>query len=188
MPRRNERVYGHHGTTEERARAILKDGIQLSEQEWDWLGAGFYFWEDSPARAWNWCDERHPGQTACILDATISLQHCLNLADPDGVAILEPYFDLYVATYGESNVATLRETDRFRQLDCRIINYACERLRENEIEVHVVRGAFEEGSSIFDGGDGMPSSKLRKLSHVQLAVRNHQAIIDMRMETQRQGG
>jgi len=42
------RVIGHHGTTKESARAIVKDGnFGLSTNQYDWLGNGAYFLKKS---------------------------------------------------------------------------------------------------------------------------------------------
>lgn len=42
-------VCGYHGTTLARADAILENGqFQLSQNPWDWLGDGVYFWQDAP--------------------------------------------------------------------------------------------------------------------------------------------
>lgn len=82
LARRNQFVYGHHGTKKELAEAILATGFEQSERESDWLGFGVYFWEDSPARARLWGEQKFPDHPLCILDAKIALERCLNLAEP----------------------------------------------------------------------------------------------------------
>src|ERR1700761_2636245 len=86
VARRNDSVFAHHGTTKELAREILARGFTPSEREFDWLGFGVYFWEDSPARALMWAEQRYSSEAACVVDAEVSLEKCLNLGDPEGVA------------------------------------------------------------------------------------------------------
>ena len=51
-------VVGYHGCDVRVARKVisLKDSLHPSQNPWDWLGHGFYFWEDSPARARRWAE------------------------------------------------------------------------------------------------------------------------------------
>lgn len=49
-------VIGYHGCTKAFARKLMLEeaaieGWRPSENDWDWLGHGIYFWEHSPARA-----------------------------------------------------------------------------------------------------------------------------------------
>jgi hypothetical protein len=188
VARRNDSVYAHHGTTKELAKEILASGFRPSEQESDWLGFGVYFWEDSPARALMWAEENFPSQSVCVVDAEISLENCLNLADPEGIKKLKPFYGSYIASLGLEVAATLKSTAAGNhQLDCRVINYACERLRENGDPIHVVRNAYEEGEPIFQGGDGVAASQIHDLTHVQLAVRENCAILDLEVEELKEG-
>ena len=45
-------VYGYHGTTKDVALEIKRNGFRASENAYDWLGDGVYFWQDAPSRAW----------------------------------------------------------------------------------------------------------------------------------------
>ena len=51
-------VVGYHGCDDAVARKVisLKESLLPSQNPWDWLGHGFYFWEDSPARAVQWAE------------------------------------------------------------------------------------------------------------------------------------
>ena len=56
-------IVGYHGCSEDFARKLLlgKQPIgdwKPSENRWDWLGKGIYFWEHSPERALRWAQER----------------------------------------------------------------------------------------------------------------------------------
>ena len=52
-------VLGYHGCDLAVARKIImgQTSHRRSTNEYDWLGSGFYFWEDSPARALQWAKE-----------------------------------------------------------------------------------------------------------------------------------
>ncbi len=42
---------GFHGTTKEAVPHLLARDIRPSDQHFEWLGTGFYLWQDSPWRA-----------------------------------------------------------------------------------------------------------------------------------------
>jgi hypothetical protein len=183
VARRNDSTFAHHGTTKELATEILAKGFTPSKRESDWLGFGIYFWEDSPARALMWAEERYPSQAVCVVDAEVSLEKCLNLGDPEGVAKLRPFYRFYIAALGVELASTLKSTaSGNHQLDCRVINYACERLKEDGHPIHVVRSPFIEGEPIFRGDQGVASSRLHEQTHVQLAVREHCAILNIEID------
>jgi len=52
-------VLGYHGCDLALAQKIVSGEEKMwgSENPWDWLGHGTYFWEDSPARALHWAEE-----------------------------------------------------------------------------------------------------------------------------------
>jgi len=48
-------ILGYHGCDHRVAEKLLKgQPFQLSKNEYDWLGAGAYFWENDPVRAYQW--------------------------------------------------------------------------------------------------------------------------------------
>ena len=56
MSYRLEFVYGYHGCCKSVADSILSglDVLLSSDNDYDWLGTGIYFWEEAPARAYEW--------------------------------------------------------------------------------------------------------------------------------------
>lgn len=44
-------VIGFHGTSKQAVPHLLAGDIQESDQHFEWLGTGFYLWQDSPWRA-----------------------------------------------------------------------------------------------------------------------------------------
>jgi len=52
-------VLGFHGCDRETGeRLLLNQPFQPSENSYDWLGSGIYFWEANPDRAWEWAKQR----------------------------------------------------------------------------------------------------------------------------------
>ena len=59
----NEFVYGYHGCSRDVAEMLLsgKDvSLNSSENDYDWLGSGIYFWEEAPSKALR--KLRHPSR------------------------------------------------------------------------------------------------------------------------------
>jgi hypothetical protein len=38
-------VFGYHGTSREKANTILSEGFRVSDNDYDWLGKGVYFFQ-----------------------------------------------------------------------------------------------------------------------------------------------
>ena len=59
---------------------------QLSQNEYDWIGHGIYFWEFAPYRAWEWATQKY-GADAAVIEAEISIGHSIfSSEDEPGVA------------------------------------------------------------------------------------------------------
>jgi hypothetical protein len=141
-----------------------------------------YFFEDAPKLAEEWASMNHPGHETCVLEAEIALSHCLDLMDGVGSDLLEPFYGRYVQLLGDEAVANLQQpkNDAFGDLDCGVINLACETVEEDGVQVDVVRAGCRAGGAIY-GGDGAdePRSRFDLREHVQLAVRNNCAILSV---------
>ncbi len=49
-------IYGYHGTSQTKAASILINGFRASDNDYDWLGTGIYFFQDAPLRAKQWAN------------------------------------------------------------------------------------------------------------------------------------
>ena len=175
-------VVGYHGCDARVARKViaLKDSLRLSQNPWDWLGHGYYFWEDSPARAESWAVEeskrrgsniKHPA----VLGAVIDLGNCLNLADADALkqvkAAHQAYNNFCVAA-GTEKPANRGRDLRARYLDCAVMESLHQLRREQDKPAFdTVRGFFIEGQELYDGAG------FRELDHIQICVRSLDQII-----------
>ena len=57
---------------------IEREGFRLSQNDYDWLGDGVYFFQDGLFRAWQWARDRH-GDDAAVIGADIRLVDCMDL-------------------------------------------------------------------------------------------------------------
>jgi len=95
MERFERIIAGYHGCTEGFARELLLghlpiSGWRPSENRWDWLGRGVYFWEHAPACAVRWAQDRYRshGQAPAVIGAVIQLGRCFDLLDEAITSIL----------------------------------------------------------------------------------------------------
>jgi hypothetical protein len=64
-------VYGYHGTSRTKAMSILNNGFRVSDNDYDWLGTGIYFFQDAPARAGAWAKEQYPEDPIAVLNPAL---------------------------------------------------------------------------------------------------------------------
>ena len=171
MGHRLEFVYGFHGCRKPVAEALLsgRDVMLSSDNDYDWLGSGIYFWEEAPARAFLWA-RRKFGNDASVIGAKIRLGRCLNLMD---VQAYGPLRDTYEVLKASGRVLPVN-TPHYHRLDCLVINTAME-YAEKVVDrpYDTVRCPFAEGHPVF------PDSRLFDLSHIQIAVRRQEALEDL---------
>ncbi len=82
-------VIGFHSCDKEVGLKVLNGNEDLipSDNPWDWLGEGVYFWEQNPGRALEYAIEsstrkqfdKIPVKVPFVLGAIIELGNCLNL-------------------------------------------------------------------------------------------------------------
>ena len=182
MPRRPKNSLGplilYHGCDREISEAVLsgKETLQPSENDYDWLGPGIYFWVDSPDRALDWAKDRkkrRPQEMGdpSVLGAFAYPGNCLNLTD---YGVMDELALAYRAT---ETIFKTAETPLpvnsdcrngiylKRQLDCAVIQMVHELRRDQEEPPYdTVYGVFEEGSEVY------PGSGFKDKTHVQIAI------------------
>jgi hypothetical protein len=180
-------IFGFHGCDKQVADAVLTGGIKLSASEnaYDWLGRGIYFWEHGPMRALEWAQQQAKRKGSCIkepavLGAVIQLGNCFDLLDVRFTRELARSASRIIDTADELGIslprnqsASRRDYDWLkRHLDCFILNNSLPEIeRTLQTSFDTVRGVFQEGEPAFKGAG------LRLKSHIQIAVRNPTAII-----------
>jgi hypothetical protein len=166
-------VHGYHGCTADFATEIISGMRSVknwspSENEYDWLGRGIYFWEHGPARAQRWAATKVARTDAepAVVGAVIQLGRCLDLTDASNTVLLAESYRLLKESFDSVNKQLPRNGGRdlkARNLDCLVINYLLQQL-SGERSYQTVRCAFTEGEPIYDG------AMLFEETHVQVAV------------------
>src|SRR5690348_9943541 len=87
-------VLGYHGCSQQIAEQVLsgKTKLQPSQNDYDWLGHGIYFWEHNYQRALEWAREnkrRKGWKHIAVLGAIVNLNHCLNLLNSSNLVLLK---------------------------------------------------------------------------------------------------
>ena len=142
------------------------DEWRPSENEFDWLGRGIYFWEHSPERARQWA-----GDDGIVIGAVIQLGNCLDLTDLRDTELLRKSYATLETQYRRKGLKLPQNTGRElknRKLDCLVIDRLA---AASSGQVQTVRGAFEEGDAAF------PGAALKRETHIQIAVRELQCIL-----------
>lgn len=177
-------VYGFHGCDRSIAEKIINQKLTLknSKNEYDWLGNGMYFWENSPSRALEYAENlkenprqaKQPIKDPCVIGAIIHLGNCLDLLDYENLKILKAGFELLKATTDKlpKNIAIGKLNELMvRKLDCAVIQTIHQVRREESLrEFDSVRGVFWEGDELY------PNAGFREKDHIQLCVRNPNCI------------
>ena len=160
-------IYAFHGCERKIAEKVLAGecDLQASENKWDWLGSGVYFWENAPERAYMWAVQSGKKDPA-VVGAVINLGSCLNLMDKSSNRNL---YDAYRSLVSLSNkigktIPENRDNGHFR--DASVINMAHAIAEANGSPYDTVRAAFVEGAPVFDG------SAIRSDTHIQICVRD----------------
>ncbi len=172
-------IIAYHGCDESVLRRVLwhSEPLSQSENDYDWLGYGIYFWEFGPERALEWAFEqkkRNPKRIRkpAVLGAVIQLGNCFDLLDTRYTKTLAEAHEAFVDTRRQSNLAIPHNRGLLHDLDCSVINFALPRLESVAgVRFQSVRGCFQEGIPAFI------ESEIRMKSHVQVAVRDPDCIL-----------
>ena len=178
-------VLADHGCEKKVGEAILdgSDHVARSENVYDWLGHGAYFWENSGRRALSWAEflKKHPPapdkkiQEPFVIGAVIDLGNCLDLTDATSLKIVRAGYDEFVRTMNQAGAplpvneaAHGRDLDLVkRKLDCAVFNFVhALRDQQSEEPFDTVRGIFTEG------GERYPGGRIMAKTHVQICVRD----------------
>ena len=182
-------VLGFHGCDKHVADDLVagKTHLKISNNAYDWLGNGIYFWENNPQRALEYARllKANPGrckekiEIPDVVGAIIDLGHCLNLLDAKSIQVVEEAYESYVEALEGAGWPLPENQDPdgsgdllLRPLDCAVIQHL-HGLREEPPQdpaFDSVRGMFAEGARVY------PGAGFHKRSHIQIAVRNPNCI------------
>ena len=169
-------IYGFHGCDRAVADRVLAgaEGLLPSENEYDWLGPGIYFWENDPQRALEFAEQaaarssrasRGKIKDPAVIGAVINLGQCLNLLSAKHVEELK---GAYAISRANPKVAALTNDEKHfgaRYLDCAVVQTLHEYRRESGLRPYdSVRSVFWEGEPIY------VSAGIHDRNHIQVCV------------------
>lgn len=191
-----EIVVGYHGCDNSVAEKIFigKANLKASENEYDWLGNGIYFWEGSHDKALKWAKDSRKIEKPAVVGAFIRLGNCLDLLDIEHIREIENSYSILEEEYSlldqplPTNTSPKSDGIRYaRKLDCLVVerlhklnnDFIAEKINSDDI-LHIqndpdfidsVRGLFQEGEEIYE------NAGFRKENHIQLCIKNPNCIV-----------
>ncbi|HVX86914.1 MAG TPA: hypothetical protein VH253_19175 [Phycisphaerae bacterium] len=181
-------VLGFHGCDRALAERVFagRTTLRASDNDYDWLGHGVYFWENNPQRALNYARllKKFPIRAKqrirqpAVVGAIIDPGRCLNLMDAQFIRLLKQSYAHLRALHQVAGkplprnrpVAGSRDL-LLRDLDCAVIETLHSINREQGVPpFDSARGAFIEG------GPAYPGAGVHDASHIQICVRNPRCI------------
>lgn len=172
-------VLGYHGCDRRPGESLLRGStFKLSDNDYDWLGPGIYFWEANPRRGLEFAEEASKRKGASIsnpfvIGAVIELGLCLDLTTSSGVDWVRiAYQSLVEVTKAAALDLPENSSDQLRRnLDCAVIRRLHTILEAQKLPaIDTLKGVFTEGLPVY------PGSGFREKTHVQIAVRNPRCI------------
>lgn len=179
-------ILGYHGCDAQVADQVIAGTRKLkpSQNDYDWLGEGIYFWEHNAQRAYDFARQMqkrpHPSgqkiKNPAVVGAIIDLGFCLNLLDSSSIGhVKDAHEELewHMADLDQPMPVNEGGRDRIdRKLDCAVFNMLhAARKRELQRPFDTIRGVFVEGKPAYQGA-GFDSK-----THIQLAVRESARIL-----------
>ncbi|RFS24989.1 hypothetical protein DVR12_07330 [Chitinophaga silvatica] len=181
-------LLGFHGCDKAVRDAVLLGETELrgSNNNFDWLGDGIYFWQNNYSRALDYATNPPPNiiiKHPAVLGAVFSLGNCLDLTDRECLRHINSSYrnlikiseDLGAKVPKNIGASSSKDIDRLlRYLDCSVIKNLHRIVREGIVvdELLVtepfesVRAAFIEGEPIYEGAG------FYNKTHIQICIRN----------------
>ena len=161
------------------ARLLAGEPFKPSENDYDWLGRGIYFWEYGCDRAIRFAErQKELGKVAtpAVVGALVQLGRCFDLMDTRFTQELGEAFQVFektMTTLGHTLPENRGKTPerKARKLDCAVLNFWLKVLDDKMLAYDTVRCAFWEGQVVY------PSAGFHQESHIQLAVRNPACVL-----------
>ncbi len=172
-------ILGYHGCDKAVGERVLEGELfKQSNNDYDWLGPGIYFWEANPLRGLDFAREARRRRTSDIrkpfvIGAVISLGLYLDLTTAAGIEQVRAAHSSLVefAAAAGRKLPENGSEGLLRRLDCAVIQMVHTiRSDKNGEPVDTVKGVFIEGRPVYKG------SGFFEKTHIQIAVRNYDCI------------
>ncbi len=181
-------IIGFHGCDLSIRNQLVNKRLSFkkSENNYDWLGHGMYFWDNDPERALEFArfkkslpqKDKNSIKTPAVVGAAIDMGLCLDLVNSNSIKLLKSAYELLVWDIEQHNQVLQKnkplkggEDLIFRYLDCAVI----ETLHSNRIQNNLppfdsVRGVFWEGKDLYE------NAGFKEKNHIQICIRNPDCI------------
>jgi hypothetical protein len=164
--------------------------IEISKKPYDWLGNGFYFWENNYTRAFQWANDKYNrGEIIipAVLGAVLQLGNCCDFLDSKFTGLIESYYPAMAEEYQQAGKPLPKNLEArddgnkdklLRLLDCATIEYMHKSITENYFsdinnKNHSQFKVFDSVRGVFsEGGPAFPGAGIKKKSHIQICIRN----------------
>ncbi|OXA83950.1 hypothetical protein [Flavobacterium hercynium] len=187
--RRSGLILGFHGCDKAvRDKIVCKKGeiLKPSENDWDWLGHGIYFWENNHERVLQFAHELKDNppkgkenliSEPAVLGVIIDLGYCLDLLDSKFLDVVKVGYEFLCNTHKNFetvlpvNIINKKGELLRRNLDCAVIQTVHQmNLNLKKPEYDSVRGVFFEGEDLYE------NAGFKEKNHIQIAIRNQNCI------------
>jgi hypothetical protein len=172
-------ILGYHGCDHRVGERLLAGtAFRPSNNDYDWLGPGIYFWEANPLRGLEFAEEASRRKTSNIskpfvIGAVIELGLCLDLTTSSGLDWVRiAYESLVDVTRAAALDLPSNSKDELRRnLDCAVVRRLHTILETQKLPaIDTLKGVFTEGEPAY------PGAGFREKTHIQIAVRNPRCI------------
>jgi len=170
---------GFHGCDKSVGEKLLNNpnDVQLSQNSYEWLGHGFYVWENNSERALDWAQHHRSVKNPFVIGVVYTLGTCLDLTDKHYIDLLSKYYKEFVDDMictgkdipeNQDLAGDEAKDELLRKLDCAVIQHLhfVDDKMQGRMVYDSVRGAFSEGLPAFQG------SKICAKTHIQVCLRN----------------
>ena len=156
--------------------------IHMSAHDYEWLGHGFYVWENNYDRALDWASNHYPKfKGPFAIGVVYTLEKCLDLTDKHFIELLSKDYPEFLLDLKRMGTSVPQNTDLkgvpnpggvLRFLDCFLIEHvhSVNDIAEDIPYFDSVRGAFTEGTPAY------PGTQFGDKNHIQVCVRNKKCI------------
>lgn len=189
---RSHILIGFHGCDESARDQLLTKpkNVKISEKPFDWLGHGFYVWENNYDRALEWAkDKEKRGRInkASVIGVVFTLDYCLDLIDSEFIKMLSIYYELMAKDFAYIGKELPKNKDvkedkhkdlLIRELDCAVIEYLHQKIREEiKSDKNSPIKEFDSARGVFtEGGPAFPGAGVQRKNHIQICIRNMNCI------------